>query len=140
MNHKRVSKIPLFSDIPRRRHHAIAALVDEIELAPGRTLMREGDSAREVFVIVDGSADVKQGSTTIGVVGRGHVVGEIGVIERRPRTATVVARSAPMHLLVIAPRELASLMARFPSIDRKLRAAVTARSAATAAVAEVALA
>jgi hypothetical protein len=72
VNHKRVSSIPLFSGISRRHHKAIAALVDEVDVAPGSTLAREGAYAGEVFVIVDGSAEVKQGSTTISVLGRGH--------------------------------------------------------------------
>ncbi len=93
MNHKRVGSIPLFFGIPRKEHKAVAALVDEVDVAAGSTLVREGDLAREVFVIVDGSAEVKRGSSTIGVLGRGHVFGEIGVIEKRRRTATVVARS-----------------------------------------------
>ena len=128
MNHHRVRSIPLFSGIPRRHHKAIAALVDEVDLPAGKTLVREGSYAGEVFVIVDGSAEVKHGPKTIGVLGRGHFFGEIGMIENRRRTATVVARSAPMHLLVIAPRELASLRAQFPSIEQKLRAAIAARS------------
>jgi CRP-like cAMP-binding protein len=123
MNHKLVSSIPLFSGISRRHHKAIATLVDEVDIAPGTTVVQEGAFAGEVFVIVDGSAEVRRGASKVGVLGRGHVFGEIGVIERQPRSATVVARSAPMRLLVIAPRELASLKARFPSVDRKLRAA-----------------
>jgi CRP-like cAMP-binding protein len=134
VNQRRVSSIPLFSGISRRHHKAVAALVDEVDIAAGRTLVREGFYAGEMFVIVDGSAEVEQGPETIGVLGRGHFFGEIGVIDRRRRTATVVARSAPMHLLVIAPRQLAALMAQFPSVDHKLRAAIAAGISANSAM------
>jgi CRP-like cAMP-binding protein len=130
MNHRLVSSIPLFSGIPRRHHMAVAALVDEIDVPPGKTLVREGAYGRELFVIVDGSAEVRTGSTETSVLGRGHFFGELGAIELRPRTATVVARSAPLRLLVIGPRELVSLMLRFPSVDQRVRAALVSRGAA----------
>jgi CRP-like cAMP-binding protein len=131
MNPDLVPSIPLFTGISRRRRTQVASLFDEVTLPAGRTLARQGAYADELFVVVDGSADVAIGSTPVGTVGPGDVVGEIGLLAGPARSATVVATS-PMRVLVSGPRELARLMHDFPQVADRIRAAFAARDAAVA--------
>jgi CRP-like cAMP-binding protein len=124
MNPSLVTSIPLFSGIARRHHGEVAALADVVDVPAGAVLTREGELAREAFVVIDGSADVHVGGVRVSTVGRGSLVGELGLVAGSRRTATVGARSA-MQLLVMGPRELASLMHRFPSVRERVGAAAS---------------
>ncbi len=132
MNHKLVSQVPLFSEVPRRHHKTVAAHVDEIDVPAGKVLVREGRYAGEIFVILEGGAQVAKGSSRVANLGPGQFFGELGVFDGPTRSATVVARS-PMRLLVVGAREAKSLAQRFPSIDRRVRAAAAVRTEAAAA-------
>jgi hypothetical protein len=61
---------------------------------PGQVLIREGDAGDRVFLAVKGDFEVSADGTTLGVLGRGDVFGEIALLDDRPRTATVRATEA----------------------------------------------
>lgn len=82
--------------------------VDEVDIPAGRRLTAEGGSAYEAFIVAEGVAEVRIGDEVVGETTVGEMIGEIGVIKRTPRTATVTART-PMRLLVINPREMSWL-------------------------------
>lgn len=69
----------------------LAALAATERLAAGEVLMREGDAADEVVVLAEGRLDVTVGGLVINVVAAPAYVGEIGVLQRSARTATVTA-------------------------------------------------
>ncbi|HWH11143.1 MAG TPA: cyclic nucleotide-binding domain-containing protein [Solirubrobacteraceae bacterium] len=71
---------------------AEAAVVRAVQ--QGDVLCAEGDLADRLFVLLAGSADVWVGEQLIDEVAPGRWFGEIGVLHRLPRTATVVARAA----------------------------------------------
>jgi MFS family permease len=73
-----------------------AALVPET-VDRGTVLITEGAPADDLFVVRSGSLEVLTRGVKVNEVGPDDVVGEIGVIHRRPRTATVVATS-PVEL------------------------------------------
>jgi CRP-like cAMP-binding protein len=126
-----VASIPLFSGISRRRHSEVAALADEVTLPAGSLLTREGAWAEEFFVLVEGTAEVSVGSSTVAALGPGDFLGEVGLLAGPKRSATVVATS-PVRLLVSSPRDLSSLMYRFPQVADRVRAAFAARTQGSA--------
>jgi CRP-like cAMP-binding protein len=128
MNPKTVTSIPLFSDVPRRKRTFVASLADEIDVAAGTVLTREGSYASSFYVIVDGSAEVWSRGDKVNVLGRGGFFGELGILNRPTRTATVVAR-APMRLLVVGARELKSLLHELPAVDEKVKKTAARRTA-----------
>ena len=68
----------------------------EVRFGPGEVVFREGEPSRTVLLIEEGEVEVAKaagaGEVVLGTVGPGEFVGEMGVIEGRPRSATVRAR------------------------------------------------
>jgi CRP-like cAMP-binding protein len=88
----------------------IARLSDEITVEAGRVLMQEGGlAARECFVIVEGEAEVSADGRPLANLGPGDLVGEMAILERIPRSATVTA-AGPMRLLVFEARTLREIL------------------------------
>ena len=90
--------VPLFAEMANRDLRVIATFATEDSVPAGTTLMREGDFSNEMLAIETGTADVLQGDRTVASLGPGDIVGEMGVLERGLRNASVVATS-PMRLV-----------------------------------------
>ena len=88
--------VPLFAEMAPNDLKVIATFAAEDSVPAGATLMREGDYSNEMLAIETGTADVVQGERTVASLGPGDVVGEIGVLTRGLRNASVVATS-PMR-------------------------------------------
>ena len=121
-----IKRVPLFEECSRKDLAEIAAIADEIDLREGKELTKEGRPGREFFVLIEGDADVKKGSRRINRLGAGDFFGEIALVTRRPRTATVVATS-PVRALVITDRSFRSLLEHQPEIQSKVMSALAAR-------------
>jgi len=119
--------VSLFSACSKRELSRIASLADQIEVPKGRVLTREGESGSEFFVIVEGQARVIVGQRgRVAPLGPGSSFGEMSLLDRGPRTATVEAET-DMQLLVLDARSFSSLLAEVPSVARKVLAAMAAR-------------
>jgi CRP/FNR family transcriptional regulator, cyclic AMP receptor protein len=123
-----VEATPLFASLPRRRHWHVARLADEVDVAAGTELTRQGGYAQEFFVVVSGTADVHRDGERVGALGPGDFFGEVGLLGPRwQRSATVVATS-PMRLLVLARRQFRELLFAAPSVAARIHGAAGARA------------
>jgi CRP-like cAMP-binding protein len=122
--------VPLFADASRRELREISMVADEMVLPSGSILAREGESGRELVVIVEGAADVMRRGRKINSVASGDFVGEIAIVTDSPRTATVKT-TQPTHALVLTRRDFRSLMKRVPSIQLKVLEALARRLPST---------
>ena len=111
--------VPLFASCSRTELERIASLADELDLADGATLIREGERGREFLVIVNGTVRVTKGGKKIRDLGSGDFIGEVALVSDVPRTATVTATS-PVRLLVITDRAFRGLIEEMPSIATKV--------------------
>lgn len=111
--------VPLFANCSKAELERIASLADELDLADGATLIREGERGREFLVIVDGSVRVTKRGKTVRDLESGDFIGEIALISDVPRTATVTATS-PVRLLVVTDRAFRGLIEEMPSIATKV--------------------
>ena len=123
-----IKNVPLFSKLSTKCLREVAAVADEIDLPEGKTLTKEGERGREFFVLLDGSADVRQKGKRIRTLGRGDFLGEIALVTKLPRTATVTT-TAPVRALVITDRDFASLLKRSPQIGQGVLEALGERLA-----------
>ena len=112
-----ISKVPLFARCSKRELEEIARAADEIELPAGKVLTREGDRGREFFVLLDGTAEVRQNDEQIRTLGAGDFLGEIALVSQEPRTATVTTTSA-VQALVITDQAFAALLDHLPSVQK----------------------
>ena len=114
-----LKKVPLFSGCSKKELRELAAVADEIDLRDGSALTREGRAGHEFFVLIDGSVEVTQGDEKIAELGAGDWFGEIALLTKAPRTATVTATS-PVRILVITDRAFRQVVEATPSIAVKM--------------------
>jgi CRP/FNR family transcriptional regulator, cyclic AMP receptor protein len=123
-----IRHVPLFAQCSKRELAQIAGIADEIDLREGKVLIREGERGREFFVLLEGSAEVTKDGRRINTLGPGDFFGEIALVSRTPRTATVTA-TAPVHTLVITDRSFRRLLEEQPQIQLKVLEALAERLA-----------
>lgn len=119
-------RVPLFAGLGNREIEEVGRLVDEVDLPEGRELTREGRTANEFFVILDGRIRIDRGGATLRTLDAGDFLGEIALVDGGPRTATATAET-PVRALVIGHREFHSLLDRFPSIQGSVLKALAER-------------
>jgi CRP/FNR family transcriptional regulator, cyclic AMP receptor protein len=122
--------VPLFARCSKKELAAIAQIADEIDLADGKQLTKEGARGREFFVLIEGSADVKRKRRKIATLGAGDFLGEIALVTKVPRTATVTTTS-PVRALVVSEQNFRRLLERSPEVQIKVLEALAERVAAT---------
>jgi CRP/FNR family transcriptional regulator, cyclic AMP receptor protein len=121
-----LSTIWLFSTCTARELRTVRRALDEVTARAGRMLCEEGTIGREFFFIVEGRASVRRGGRRIATLGPGDYFGELALLDRKPRSATVVA-DTDMVLLVMSQREFYGLLEDVPPLARKLLAAMAGR-------------
>jgi len=87
---------------------------------------REGDEGDAFFVIVDGQLEVSRNGMTLRELGPGDFLGEISLVDGRPRTATVTA-TGQVKALVIRRPEFLELMERYGAVRLGVLMALTER-------------
>ena len=121
-----LARVPLFSALSRKELQTIGRASDEVEVDEGKVICEEGKPGHEFFLILDGEAAVKRGKKTIATLSPGRYFGELSLLDRGPRSATVVADS-PMTLLVLGQREFSGILDQLPAVSRKLLCSMAER-------------
>ena len=114
-----LAAVPLFANCSKSELQRISSLADELDLADGATLIREGERGREFIVVAEGTVRVTRNGRHLRDLGAGDFIGEIALVADVPRTATVTATS-PVRLLVVTDRAFRGLLGEMPSIARKV--------------------
>ena len=105
MDPARLIAVPIFSHLSDEEAKRLAAFATETSVADGQILMKQGDYSVELIAIEEGTADVLRDGKKIASLGKGDLIGEIGLFERRPRNADVIATS-PMRVLKLTHWEI----------------------------------
>ncbi len=123
-----ISKVPLFARCSKKELRLIANIADQIEWPEGKTLIKEGRPGNEFFILIDGTVSVSRDGRKLRDLAAGEWVGEIALISRLPRTATVVTTS-PIRALVMTGGNFFQLVEDIPSIAEKILAVLGERVA-----------
>lgn len=123
---QQLGKVPLFSGLTRRELDAIVRAGKEVEHREGHVIAREGDRGVGFFLVLEGEARVSRGGKGLAKLKPGDFFGEISLLDRGPRTATVTA-STPIRLLGVTAWVFRGLLIEYPSIAMKLLEVVAAR-------------
>ncbi len=115
--------IPLFADL-RPSQARLVALLAGLESHPaGDYVVRQGEIGNQMFVIIDGKAQViveADGQRrNVRELGRGDVFGEMGLIRSHERTAHVVA-TEPLEVMTVDERALTRVRRRYPRIAAQI--------------------
>jgi len=114
-----LASIPLFSGVPKKGLRALVEATDEVEVPPGKVIVREGSFDRDLFVIVSGSVRITRSGRKLASMGPGDFFGEMALMGRGPRTATVTAES-DTRLLVLGSRRFRVVVDHEPSIAHSI--------------------
>jgi CRP-like cAMP-binding protein len=126
MDEARVKTIPLFAGLSRKECRALAQRADELDLAEGKTLVREGDWPYEFFSIEEGTVEVRRGEQLLGELGAGDFFGEMGLMADTRRNATVTA-TTPVKVVVMTAQAFRQTARELPEVADKIRAAIEER-------------
>jgi CRP/FNR family transcriptional regulator, cyclic AMP receptor protein len=125
-----LKSVPLFARCSKKELAEIATIADEIDLPEGKQLTREGGRGREFFILLEGNAEVRRKKRKIGTLGPGDFLGEIALVTKVPRTATVTTAS-PVRALVVSEQNFRRLLENSPDVQIKVLEALAERVAAT---------
>jgi CRP-like cAMP-binding protein len=121
-----LSQVPLFSALSRRELALVARRAEDVTVPAGKVLVSEGETGRQFFVIMSGTAKLTRRGRRIATLGPGAAFGELALLDKHPRNATAVAET-PMELVVLGQREFAGLIDDVPGFARKLLGAMAHR-------------
>jgi CRP-like cAMP-binding protein len=123
-----IKKVPLFSRLSKKGLAEVAHIADELDLPKGKVMAEEGDRGREFFVLLQGEADVTKGDMSINTMHEGDFFGEIALVTKMPRTATVTA-TTDVRVLVITERDFGSLLKHSEDVGLSVAEALAERIA-----------
>ena len=123
-----LAQVPLFKSLSKKHLQKVSSLATRINGAPGRVLAREGEIGREFLIVLEGEVEIRRGDEVIATRGAGDYIGEIALIDHRPRTATVVAKT-PVVIDVIDLRGFNSMLSDEPEIAEVIKTTAKRRLA-----------
>jgi CRP-like cAMP-binding protein len=132
MDESNLRSIALFESLPTEARRAIAMHADQIDVPEGTELARQGEFAYEFFVIEEGAAEVLRDGERIAELGTGDFLGEMGIIGKVVRNATVVTTS-PARVIVMTEQAFRSMARSNPDVASRVEAAVEERCQALVA-------
>lgn len=109
-----LSTVGVFKGFTKAEVEQVAELGERVEAEPGAVLTDQGRFGDTAYLIVEGTANVYMNGEYVTTVAAETLVGEMALIEHRPRNATVVAES-PMVLVGFGIPEFNELLDKNPS-------------------------
>jgi CRP/FNR family cyclic AMP-dependent transcriptional regulator len=126
----RLKSIPLFEEVGDEELAQIAPFAQEVSVEAGKVLVREGDFSYEFMAIEDGQAEVTRGGEHVADLGPGDFFGEMGLLEKTLRNATVTAKT-PMRLVTLTGWDLRRVERTAPEAIERVRSVLEERRPAS---------
>lgn len=114
-----LSSVRFFASCSRKELRLIAMRAKVATLRRGTEIITEGDAGNTMYVILDGTARVTRGGRKLAAIGPGDAFGELALLSKGPRTATVVATS-DIEVAIITRPQLWRLLESAPAFSRRL--------------------
>jgi CRP/FNR family transcriptional regulator, cyclic AMP receptor protein len=116
----RLKSIPIFEEVGDDELRQIAPFAQEVSVEEGKMLVREGDYSYEFMAIEEGTAEVTRGGEHIADLSDGDFFGEMGLLEKALRNATVTAKT-PMELITLTGWDLRRVERTAPQAIERVR-------------------
>ncbi len=117
MDLERLRAIPVFAALDDETLRRVATFATEVSHPAGTRLVEQGDYSRELMAIEEGEVDVICDGELLGTLGPGDFFGEIGVLDKSRRTATVAA-TTPVRLVKLTHWDLKRVGGAIDAIRR----------------------
>ena len=125
MYRDKVADIPLFSGLTDRELRTLAQRAEQVSVPKGTTLVTEGATGVEFFVLLSGRAKITKRGRTVSTLKAGDSFGELALIAGTPRSATIVTTEA-CEVMVLVRRDFMALLDEFPKMTRKMLTSLAA--------------
>jgi CRP/FNR family cyclic AMP-dependent transcriptional regulator len=122
----RLKSIGLFEEVGDEELAEIAPFATEVSVEEGRELVREGDFSYEFMAIEEGEAEVTRGGEHVADLGPGDFFGEMGLLEKTLRNATVTAKT-PVRLITLTGWDLRRVERSAPQAMERIRTVLEER-------------
>ena len=126
MDASQLKSLPLFANVPDEELAQIAGFAQEVNVDQGRELVREGDFSYEFMAIEEGEAEVTRGGKHVNDLGPGDFFGEMGLLEKTLRNATVTAKTS-MRLVTLTGWDMKRMERHIPEAIERVRATLEER-------------
>jgi CRP/FNR family cyclic AMP-dependent transcriptional regulator len=119
MDASQLKRIPIFAEVPEEDLTVVTTFATTEEVPEGKVIVKEGDYANAFMAIEEGNAEVTRDGEKVGELGPGDIFGEVGLIERERRGATVTATSR-VKLIKIENWELQRMKKKLPNVYEQI--------------------
>src|SRR3954465_9275997 len=117
----------LFRHVPNKDLARVSQMLGpETAVEAGQEPTGQGRMESDVYLIIDGTADVLVGGRPVAENGPGESIGEMAVVDNWPRSASVVART-PMRLYHLSGDTFLTILDEVPTVARALAQELSAR-------------
>jgi CRP-like cAMP-binding protein len=120
-----LATVPLFSACSKKELQLVSRGAERITVDAGKVIVVQGSAGSEFFVIISGAARVERNGRKVGTLGPGRFFGDLALLDRAPRNASVIAES-PMELARIGQKAFDELL-DVPGFSKKLLAGLARR-------------
>ncbi|MEO8422896.1 MAG: cyclic nucleotide-binding domain-containing protein [Actinomycetota bacterium] len=120
MDVERLRRLPLFGELDYHDLSQLLRWVREVDLADGDLLFEQGAIPDDLFVIEEGSVEVRRDGRPVATLGPGDVVGEMALLKLERRWASVFA-AGHVRAVALGADDLASMSEQMPELADRLR-------------------
>jgi len=127
---RRMKKVTILGALTHSQLETLAKWAEVVAFDPGETVVRRGDKGNGLYLILEGSAEVRRGNRALAKLGSGQFFGEMSLFDDEPRSADVITLG-PSKMVVLSKWEFWGFAASEPTVvlsvlaemSRRLRAA-----------------
>jgi len=121
-----LSKVPLFASLSFDELHSLAKKSDIVEYKSAEEIISEGEIASKLYILLSGEVEVLKDSKKLNELSSGDYFGEIAIVAKTKRTATVKAIS-DINTLVFSEIAFNEIINRYPNISVEIMKEMTKR-------------
>lgn len=121
-----LASVPFFEGFTDEDLARVVELSDEVTVRSGSVIVDQGDPGTHCYVVITGSASVYVRGEHVAAIAPGTMIGEMALVDHRPRTATVVAED-DMRLLRFDSKAFRSLLDEMPKASERVMTLLKAR-------------
>ncbi len=117
---------PLFRGIDQAGLDGLADLATSVDFPAGHVVARQGEIGTGFFVVIEGAVRVVRDGQVVARLGAGEFFGELSVLDRMPRNASVIAEG-PASCLALASWDFEKVLLDQPALTLTILRGVAAR-------------
>lgn len=121
-----LAQVKMFSSLSKKELGLISRASDVVTVPEGTEIVQEGQIGHEFYLLLSGSVTVRRAGRKVATLSAGDYFGEMALLDRGPRSATIVA-NGHCELLVIGQREFMSVLDQVPPVAHKLLVSMASR-------------